>query len=148
MNYKYPLFSKDDTILSNGFGGALLNRTCPICGGNFDNTGFAYFNAGAMHVKENGDSVVGKQKARLVSSWNIGYHYPEDCEYYGALVSMGIVSGFPNDGFVFYFCSIKCLRKWLDAVLDDVEEYLQNEHVRLASKFSETHENRNKIRRE
>lgn len=137
MNYNHPLLSKDDTIFSTGMGISLEDKICPICGRTFEDAGFAYFDAGAMHVHENGDSVVGKHKAKLKSSWSFGYHYPA-CEHYGALVHMDIVDGYPGDNFTFYFCSMKCLRKWLNAILDDVEEHFQNEHIRLASEFSET----------
>jgi hypothetical protein len=116
-------------------GTSFEDRICPICGRKFEDAGFAYFSAGADHARENGDSVVGKQRAKLVSSWNFGYHYPS-FEHYGALVSMDIVNRYPCDNFGFYFCSIGCIRKWLNAILDDVEEHLQNEHMRLAAEFS------------
>lgn len=91
---------------------------CPLCGNTFAN-GAAYIMCGALAV----DPVTRDEveiPAELESHLNIGFH-SSDTEVRGC-ADITIVKDLHWGQFDLHFCSLACLRRWFNQVIDALEQ--------------------------
>lgn len=106
---------------------------CPVCGAKLADTGFAFLHAGGRPVDRNGNTLVHK-RLKLVSDFGIGFHGNEcfpshvDEGKDETYLSMSIVSNFKSGGFEFCFCSITCMKAWLNTIFDDFAKRFKEEY--------------------
>lgn len=95
---------------------------CPVCGTAFKESNcIAYLSSGALRVDENGDSVDARD-LRVESLFHIGFHgVSSDMS---DSVDANIVADLQSDQFDLQYCSLKCLRQWLNNVVDELETIL------------------------
>ncbi len=126
---EYPILgedSKDNTIPTDG--------KCPVCGAELSDTGFAFFIAGAMPVDKHGNTLVHK-RLKLASYFSIGFHgnecFPSHVEEGKdeTYLNMDIVRFCKNGDFEFNFCSITCMKAWLNTIFDDFAKRFREENV-------------------
>ena len=136
MYYKYPILDKTSATRE-----LPTEIVCPICGADYRDTGWMWLTAGAQQLDENGDGVYDDRCVPLAASFDIGFHgkpmpFPaesddqEEEEY----LSLDIVQFLSYEDFTFTFCSIECLREWINRVLSDFETLFEKKYKRKLSK--------------
>jgi len=89
---------------------------CPVCGGEFSQ-GVAYLMAGALFLSaDRQDSV---QSDRLLAFLNIGFH-GRDSDMRDSS-DVNVVADLHGGQFDLNWCSVKCMREWFLALLQEVE---------------------------
>jgi len=117
--------SKDDHCVYPGKG------VCPICGTSFSEShGLAYISCGALPIADSEDS---SGDSGAEAFFSIGYH-GDDAEVIRSVDAM-IVDDLKSDQFDIQMCSLSCLRKWLNWILDGLERDLASRSEYFAARM-------------
>ncbi len=128
MNNKYPILGKESKI--NEYPAEPI---CPLCGNQYKETGFSFLRAGAIQVDKHGNGIY-NSGVKKSCYFYIGFHgseltcttHPPKSSDGESYFTMDVVK-FLNDGdFVLTFCSIHCMRKWFNILLDDFAEQFED----------------------
>jgi hypothetical protein len=111
---KLPLLSSADRPFFPG------NGHCPNCGHAFVQ-GSAYLSAGALLLSADGQDSI--HTDRLQAFFNVGFH-GVDSEMRDSS-DIEVVADLHGGQFDLQWCSIACMRQWLNALLDQVERGIQ-----------------------
>ncbi len=100
---------------------------CRVCGARFGKPGSAYLSAGATVDTKGRPEIDPKRHLAFLS---IGFHGADpDCR---DCVSAHVVEDLEGGQFDIEFCSLGCMRAWVNAVLDRLDRQLEIGRAKIA----------------
>lgn len=100
---------------------------CPVCGGLLSGEpgSFAFLNGGALRQLEDGDASMAPD---LVGFLSLGMHGAHGDGPQSSSAHVSVAEDVPLGQFEFYFCSVACLRGFLNKAVDELELRLRAGH--------------------
>lgn len=103
-----------------------MDGDCPACGVPFKITGgFAYMSGGALLIDNVSDDSC--RTSKMEAFFGIGFH-GNDVDVRDS-VHAQIVHDLLSDQFDICFCSLQCLKDWLNQLLDTLQSELDDKRV-------------------
>ncbi|MDO4630158.1 MAG: hypothetical protein Q4C70_13345 [Planctomycetia bacterium] len=123
---KYPIFDENSPNPWN----EPVDHHCPVCGTDMHETGKLFFEfQGDLHLP-NGDTFTGvPDQLHYETNWKLTFHGNEkddDSPMSYIYFPFHIVENYWHN-IEFAFCSVACLRAWLNRILDDFQNTLDAE---------------------
>lgn len=115
---KYPLNNENNIYPEDSI--------CPICKNKriFEPHNFIVLEGGALFINDSGDSVLNESmKGFLCLLWHGCHNINNDSEI-KANLNLEVIKNSKLGQFSLYFCSTKCLRVFLNNLIDDFEDQL------------------------